>query len=220
MAALRALSLLPGLIGVLLLSAAGTVGVPPAHAQSAADASLRTATVDSSRSRIDYFGSAVAHDWRGTSLRLSGRVQVDADTPARSRVRLSVPVASFDSGNNRRDRKMRETLDAAQHPTVRFQTDSVRVDAWGRTRDGHAGRWTVYGPLTFHGRTRPIEATVRVRVTDDSLTAGTSFPISLTRFEVDRPTLLFVPIDDTIRTEAAVRAGFVAPAPADSAAPR
>jgi polyisoprenoid-binding protein YceI len=203
--------LLAGLLAALLLSSAATV-----RAQSASDASLRTAVVDSAQSRIDYFGSAVAHDWRGTSRRLSGRVLVDAEAPARSRVRLSVPVASFDSGNRRRDRKMRETLNAAEHPAVRFRTDSVRVDAWGRTRDGHAGRWTVYGPLSFHGRTRPIEATVRVRVTDDSLVAGTSFPISLTRFEVDRPRLLFVPIDDTIRVEAAVRAGIVPSAPADS----
>ena len=198
-------------VAVLLALIAGLVLFTneEAYAQSDGTSPVRIAVVDSAESRIDYFGSAVAHDWRGTSHRLSGRVLIDPATPAASRVTLSVPVATFDSGNSRRDRKMRETLNVEQFPSVRFRTDSVRVEAWGRTSDGQAGRWTVHGPLTFYGRTHPIEATVRVRVTDDSLTAGTSFPVSLTRFEVDRPTLLFVPIADTIRIEAHVQAAVV-----------
>lgn len=75
---------------------------------------VRTVIVDSSRSRIEYVGSAVAYNWRGTSREVSGRVEVDVDEPASSTGRLTVPVVSFDSGSDQRDRNMRETLGGEQ----------------------------------------------------------------------------------------------------------
>lgn len=192
----------------------GPVLAVPAAAAQPDTSEVRTAVVDSSRSRIDYVGSAVAHNWRGTSHDVSGHVKVDVDNPIGSTVRLTVPVASFDSGNDRRDRNMRETLEVEQYPLVRFHSDSIRVENWGRTSrnpSGHAGQWIVRGPLTFHGRTRPLETTVRVRIDGDSLSAETSFPVSLTRFDVDRPELFFVPIGDTLRIEAEIHAAFRRP---------
>jgi polyisoprenoid-binding protein YceI len=184
---------------------------PPSQAQDenvqdANDAVL--AVVDSTRSHIDYTGSAPAHDWTGTSRDLAGTVRVDADAPADASVEITVPVASFDSGNSTRDSKMRSTLSVDRYPTVTFRSDSVEVVSWGRTDDGYAGRWRVRGPLTFHGRTHPIETLVRVWVGADTLTARVTFPVSLTRFEVDRPRLLFVPIGDTIEIDAVIRAGL------------
>jgi len=162
------------------------------------------ATVDSTRSVIDYTGSAVAHDWTGTSRIVTGQIVLDPDAPDSSRVQIQAPVASFDSGNDRRDRKMRRVTDADRFPRVRFQSDDVRPEAWGRSSDGFAGLWRTTGRLTFHGRTHDVEAVVTVRTTADSIYARTQFPISLTRFEVERPELLFVPIADTIRIDARV----------------
>jgi hypothetical protein len=63
----------------------------------------------------------------------------------------------------------------------------------------------VTGDLTFHGQTHPVEATVDVRVTSDSVHARARFPVSLTRFGIERPRLLWVdPIADTIRIDAQV----------------
>src|SRR6056297_3497691 len=96
----------------------------PAHAQRT-DVDV---TVDSTRSVIDYTGSAVAHDWTGTSRTVTGRLQLDLATPDSSRVDLQAPVASFDSGNNRRDRKMRAVTEASAYPLVRFQSTEIRPE--------------------------------------------------------------------------------------------
>lgn len=194
----------PAACSAFLLPAALAVLVLVGAAPSPAPAQPIRATVDSSRSVIDYTGSAVAHDWTGTSRTVTGRLVLYPEAPDSSRVDIQAPVASFDSGNNRRDRKMQSVTEASRYPTVRFRSDDVRPERWGRSADGFAGFWRTTGQLTFHGQTHPVEATVRVDVTDDSVFARARFPVSLTRFDVDRPELLFVPIADTIRIDARV----------------
>lgn len=169
------------------------------------------APVHSAESTISYTGSATLHDWTGTSEDVSGRMVLNLDTPEKSRVVVRAPVASFESGPNRRDRNMREVTEAERYPRVQFRATDVRPVRWGRTSDGHAGQWSVTGDLTFHGRTHPVEANVDVRTTDDSIRAHAEFPISLTRFGVERPELLWMaPIADTIRIDAEIEGGIEA----------
>lgn len=191
-------SVLPSSALVLILTSALLLGAP-----TSVQAQKIAATVDSTESVIEYTGSATMHNWTGTSRSVSGTLVLDLDAPDSSRVAIRAPVASFESGRNRRDRRMREVTEADRYPTVEFRTTDIRSTHWGRTNRGQAGRWDVTGDLSFHGRTLPVDATVDVRVTDDSVRANTQFPISLNRFGVERPELLWTaPIGDTIRIEA------------------
>lgn len=166
---------------------------------------VRAATVDSSESVLHYTGSAPLHSWTGTSETVEGLLLLNIDQPSESRVSIRAPVASFESGPDRRDRQMREVTEAEQYPYVRFRSTEIRPRMWGRSSDGHAGRWTVTGDLTFHGQTKPVEAPVEVRVTDEKVRAHAEFDVSLQRFGIDRPELLWVaPIADTIRIEARI----------------
>lgn len=163
------------------------------------------ATVDSTHSVIDYTGSAPLHSWTGTSREVQGLLLLDIETPRESRVSIRAPVASFESGPDRRDRKMREVTEAEQYPYVRFRSTEIRPLMWGRSSDGHAGRWEVTGELTFHGQTHPVDATVDVRAGEDSVRARTQFAVSLSRFGIDRPELVWVaPIADTIHIDARI----------------
>lgn len=165
----------------------------------------RAAMVDSSESVIHYTGSAPLHSWTGTSEEVQGLLLYDVDTPSESRVSIRAPVASFESGPNRRDRQMREATEADQYPFVQFRSTEIQPNMWGRSSDGHAGRWDVTGELTFHGETNPVNTTVDVRVTEEGIRARTQFDLSLQRFGIDRPELFWVaPIADTIRIEAQI----------------
>jgi len=170
-----------------------------------AQAQRLVATVDSTASMIDYTGSAPLHDWTGTSRSVTGRFVLDPKNADSSRASIRVPVSTFDSGNDRRDRKMREVTEAEKYPLVRFHATDIRPLRWGRTSDGRAGRWEATGTLTFHGQTYSIDAPVTVRAGQDSVYARAQFKISLTRFGVERPSLLWASIDDTIRIDARVR---------------
>lgn len=164
------------------------------------------APVESTDSEISYTGSATLHDWTGVSDDISGEMILDIDRPEESRVLIRAPVASFESGPDRRDRKMREVTEADTYPRVSFRATDIRPVRWGRTSSGHAGEWSVTGDLTFHGQTHPVEANVDVRTSGDSVHAHAEFPVSLTRFQVERPELMWVaPIADTIRIDADIR---------------
>lgn len=163
------------------------------------------ATVDSSESVIHYTGTAPLHSWTGTSEKVQGLLILDVETPSESRVSLRAPVASFESGPDRRDRKMREVTEVGQYPYVRFRSTEIRPTMWGRSSEGHAGRWDVTGDLTFHGQTHPVETTVEVRVSEERVRAQTQFKISLSRFGIARPELFWVaPVGDTIRIDARI----------------
>ena len=195
--------------GPLLLLFMWALGPDRAQAQRV------SATVDSTRSVIHYTGSATMHDWTGTSRDVSGMLVISPSNPESSRAVVRARVASFESGPDRRDRKMQEVTDAEKYPTVTYRTTDIRATHWGRSVDGKSGRWRVKGDLTFHGQTHPVDATVRVRVTEDSVFAHARFPVSLTRFDVERPKLLWVdPIADTIRIEAEVVGAIQEPATA------
>lgn len=192
-------SFVVSIVGTLLLGLVVSLGPVDTRAQRIA------ATVDSTESVIDYTGSATMHDWTGTSRDVSGTMVLDVDTPDSSRVVVRASVASFESGRDRRDRRMREVTDAEKYPIVEFRATDIRSTHWGRTSEGQGGRWQVTGDLTFHGQTHPVEAAVDVQTTEDSVRARAQFPVSLTRFDVERPELLWMaPIGDTIRIDARV----------------
>ena len=183
-----------------LLGLAGT----PASAQPVA------ATVDSTASVVHYTGTAPLHDWRGTSRSVEGRFVLRPNRPDRSRAVIRVPVATFDSGNDRRDRGMREVTEAETYPYVTFRGTEFSPVGWGRGASGYGGTWRVAGELTFHGRTHPLADTVAVRVAGDTVRARAQFDVSLTRFEVERPGFLGFTVGDTIRIDARI-VGTAAP---------
>lgn len=187
-------SFLAALLAMTLLG----IGLPEALGQRV------TATIDSTRSVMDYTGTAPLHSWTGTSRRVQGRFVLRPDAPDSSRAVVRVPVASFDSGNRRRDRKMRDVTAADTYPTVVFRGTQFEPLAWGRGAGGPAGRWSITGELTFHGRTHALSDTVTVRVDNETVRAEASFAVSLTQFEVERPGFMGFSVGDTIRIDADV----------------
>ena len=195
----RAAALFP----MLAIGLAGLAGAP-AHAQQVA------ATVDSTTSVVHYTGTAPLHSWRGTSRSVQGEFVLRPSRPDSSRAVIRIPVASFDSGNSRRDRGMRDVTEADEYPFVTFRGTDFSPVTWGRGASGYRGGWAVSGELTFHGRTHPLRDTVSVEVDGDTVRAQAEFDVSLTRFNVERPGFMGFTVGDTIRIDAQL-AGPIAP---------
>ena len=191
------------LLAVALVSgAAGPVSAQPVRG-----------TVDSTVSVLHYTGSAPLHDWTGTSRRVDGRFVLDPDRPDSSRAVIRVPVASFDSGNDRRDRGMREVTAADTYPFVTFRGTDFAPAVWGRGASGYRGTWAVAGTLTFHGQTHPLSDTVRVELAADSVRVRAQFPVSLTQYGVERPGFMGFTVADTIRIDAQLAGPLVSDSP-------
>jgi polyisoprenoid-binding protein YceI len=98
--------------------------------------------------RIRHFMSRV----RGTFREWEGAITGDSTNWADASVRVTIQTSSIDTGHERRDNDLRSDnfFDAANHPTITFQ--STRVEVQG-------AELRITGNLTMHGVTRPVVLT-------------------------------------------------------------
>jgi polyisoprenoid-binding protein YceI len=95
---------------------------------------------------IKHFGVT---DFYGDFKEISGTVSFDATDASKSSVELSVPVASLDSRNEKRDQHLKspDFFNAAQFPAITFKSSKI---------EGSGDSYKVTGDLSIHGVTKPI----------------------------------------------------------------
>ncbi len=154
-------------------------------------------TVDASRSVVRYHVHHPLHAADGRSSRIEGKAVVQADGRVLAMVRM--PVATFDSGDANRDANMRDALDASRFPFVVFKGVASLVQP---AAHGKAIPTTIQGELQFHGVTHPVSVPVTLEFAPDgSATAKGTMTVSLEAFEIDRPSLLMIKLDDACRID-------------------
>lgn len=96
----------------------------------------------------------------------SGEIEFDPDRPAASSVGLSVPAASLQSRDERRDGHLKspDFLDVAAHPEISFA--SSKVEPAGENL------FKVTGGLTIRGTTKPVTVDVLLHGVFDDPRAG------------------------------------------------
>lgn len=140
------------------------------------------------------------HSVEGVSKAVEGRARILPDGTVQAMVRARVD--SFDSGNGNRDAHAREVLEAARHPFVVLKVagKAPAVAAFPATVDV-----PLRGELDFHGRTRPVEVAASVTwESPDRARVEADFPVSLEAHEIERPSLLFVKVEDRIDVSASL----------------
>ncbi len=156
-------------------------------------ASGQTLSVDPSATVIRFHVNHKLHEVDGRSASVEGKAVIQPDGNVLAMIRI--PVSSFDSGDANRDAHMRETLDASKHPFVVFKGVTSLVVP---VSHGKATPLRLRGELDFHGVTRPIDVPVTVEFAPDgTATVKGKLAVSLDAHGIERPSLLFVKIDDT-----------------------
>jgi hypothetical protein len=134
------------------------------------------------------------HSVEGIARSVEAKVRLAPGGGAQFAVRAR--LAEFDSGNSNRDAHMMEVTEAGRFPyvTVKGAAEGVRVDALPadvtlplRVR------------LELHGVSRELEVAARIHfASPQRAEVAATFPVSLTAHGVERPSLLFVKVDDRI----------------------
>jgi polyisoprenoid-binding protein YceI len=151
-------------------------------------------SVDPAASAVRYHLDHKMHSVDGRSSTLEGKAVIASDGKVLAMVRI--PVASFDSGDANRDANMRETLEVGRHPYVVYKgvTSLVVPVAAGKPLEA-----VLKGELDFHGVKRPLDVPVKVEFAPDgSATVRGEMKVSLDAWGVERPSLLFVKVNDTL----------------------
>jgi polyisoprenoid-binding protein YceI len=132
------------------------------------------------------------HQVDGESRSVEGKAVVEPDGRVLAMVRI--PVATFDSGDGNRDSHMRQALEASRHPFVVFKgVGEVKAPLTA----GETVTAVLAGELDFHGVRRPVKVPVTLDVArDGSAEVRGTMAISLDDYRVERPSLLFVKLED------------------------
>ena len=148
-------------------------------------------------STITYHLVHKLHKFDGVCKSVEGRGRVLSDGKVQVAVRAK--VESFDSGNANRDSHMKETIEAARFPLVELkaQGDSAPPATFPATVDR-----TFKGELTFHGVKKSLDVPVKLTYASaTNIRAEAHLSLSLDEFKVERPSLMFVKIDDALQVD-------------------
>jgi polyisoprenoid-binding protein YceI len=155
--------------------------------------------VASGESTISYDVVHKLHKVRGISKKVDGKARILPD--GKVQVMVRVPVESFDSSNVNRDEHMKETVEAARFPQVELKAlaDGFTMPTtFPATVDK-----TFKVQLSFHGIAKAMDVPVRlVFDSADHVKAHASMSVSFDEFKIERPSLMFVKVDDAIKIEA------------------
>jgi polyisoprenoid-binding protein YceI len=150
--------------------------------------------VDPAASVVKFHLEHKLHKVDGRSSSIEGKAVVGPDGKVMAMVRI--PVASFDTGDANRDSHMRETLDVSKFPHVVLKgvTSLTTPVAHGKPLETR-----LQGELDFHGVKTPVDLPVEVSFAPDgSAVVRAKFPVSLEAHRIERPSLLFVKVDDQL----------------------
>jgi len=114
----------------------------------------------------------------GSFTGLKGRIYFSPANPAGSDITVSVDAASINTGNNLRDKDLKEEkyFDLAHHPLLKFK--SSRIKALG------GDRFNVAGNLSIKGITRPLQFDFTAKPKDGGYLLEGSFGINRLDYKV------------------------------------
>lgn len=147
-------------------------------------------------SLITYFGVHYLHKWEGSTSDVNGVVSYNKASE-QYECSISVPLSTFSSGNDNRDSNMLVYCKAFDFPNINFQSTSIKVQE---------NTLEIEGRIEFAGKEKEIKTSAILNGLDNNLFAiEGELDILLSEFEVERPSLLFVEIEDLVKIKYSIK---------------
>jgi len=139
-----------------------------------------------SSSKITYHVNYVLKSVEGTSEQAKGKGQCDQNN---CEFLIAVPVKTFNSGDTNRDSHMLEVTKAADHPMITVKFKVAKKDLVSNP--------LISPEINFAGKTHTYNQIKFALTKEGSQYKVTGkLPLVLSDFNIERPTLLTVPIED------------------------
>ena len=149
-------------------------------------------SVDTTYSYIKYTGNHPLHSWTGISKDIDFKLDCNIDDCIMS---VSTPLEKFNSGNDSRDSNMLYYTESLSYPLVSFRSNSFKFN------EEFDKSISVNGILNFHGINKRIPLKIVLNNQNNEFWATCDFNFNLDSFNIERPSLLMIKIDNSIRIE-------------------
>ena len=147
-------------------------------------------------SLITYFGVHYLHKWEGSTSDVNGVVSYNKASE-QYECSISVPLSTFSSGNDNRDSNMLVYCRAFDFPNINFQSTSIKVNE---------STLEIEGKIEFAGEEKEIKTNAKLNSLDNNFFAVEGeIDILLSEFKVERPSLLFVEIEDLVKIKYSIQ---------------
>jgi polyisoprenoid-binding protein YceI len=181
-------------VALLVLASAAA----PARAEQPAAFHYR---IQAKESELGWELPATLHTVHGRAPELSGTVDAVAGPHGDWSVhtRIVVQAAAMATGNEKRDRNMREkVLETDRFPEIVFEARQVRADL-SRFKAGEHFTAEASGELTVHGTPKPIQLPVEVYVFADHVILQGSFPLAWKAYGLKDPSFGIVTVREPMK---------------------
>tara|TARA_B100001093_G_scaffold307464_1_gene293452 strand:- start:374 stop:901 length:528 start_codon:yes stop_codon:yes gene_type:complete len=140
-------------------------------------------------SKITYFGDHYLHKWEGSTSDVSGDVFYD-ENKKQYNCSVTVALSTFSSGNDSRDSNMLIYCKAFDFPNIIFESASIKVNE---------NSLDIEGIVEFAGKKKKIKSIAQLNnLQGNQFSVEGEFGILLSDFDIERPSLLFVKMEDLV----------------------
>jgi len=127
---------------------------------------------------LSFDGRATVGDFTGTTSTVTGAMTGGPLTEVHGWV--EAPVESLKTGNGKRDKDLRKSMESDKYPTIRFDLDGADLHA--ETAD--SATVTLKGRFTIHGVEREVRLPARIFFHGQSLRVMSDFPLNLKDYKI------------------------------------
>jgi polyisoprenoid-binding protein YceI len=142
----------------------------------------------SDEGHVEFTSNVPLHSFTGESEQLTGRLDLAENT-----VDFYVDLSTLDTGNGKRDKDMRSTLETEEFPFAEFFGSFVSLpDPEGPSSQDVE----VEGEFTIHGVTRMVRVPGTVTFTAEGVRVKASWTLQLDDYDIEPPRLLIFKVDE------------------------
>jgi Uncharacterized conserved protein len=143
-------------------------------------------------SKVVYYGDHALHKWEGSTNSAVGTLIYDTYNKTYS-CTVTIPLNTFSSGNDNRDSNMLYYCNAIEYPDIVFKSDMINVNK--QSID-------IEGIIEFAGEKRKLKTVAKlIKLNQNEFSIKGEFQIYLSNFNIARPSLLFIKMEDNILIE-------------------
>lgn len=138
----------------------------------------------------EFESSVPLHSFVGTSDHLVGKITLQDST-----VDFYLDLTTLDTGNDKRDKDMRETLETDKYPFAEFYGKLV-TDFNADT--GAEQKVTVRGEFTIHNVTKEVTISGTMQKKEEGLLVKAAWTLDMTDYNIKPPGILFYRVEENI----------------------
>lgn len=158
-------------------------------------------TLSDSNCKVGFAVDTTWHMVHGKTSALSGRAWLDNSADYKTvRAQITIPVKSFDTDDNSRDKELRKVMDEAKFPNVNLELNSVAglCDPAGLLAAQSTCSGQLHAVLTIRDVKKEIEAPYKISLKDGSYTVEGSFKVRWADFGVEDPSIFIARVNKDV----------------------